>query len=86
MVRIRMNLVEQLLQDVDISVKVIILVRDPRAIMLSRDTMEWCNKASCADVKLMCQDLYADTIHALELGKKYPDRIILIRYTYYLCL
>ena len=75
-----MDLVEQLLQDVDISLKVIMLVRDPRGIMRSRDNMDWCDKGSCSDVKIMCQDLYADTIHALELGKKYPDRIILIRY------
>ena len=75
-----MDLVEELLQDADISLKVIFLVRDPRGIKKSRDAMDWCHESACSNVETMCNDLYDDYQNAVVLAKKFPNRIILIRY------
>ena len=61
-------------------VQVIVLVRDPRGVMNSRSTMEWCAKDQCADPVTVCRDLKSDVIAAFRLKEKYPDRIHLVRY------
>ena len=77
-----MTLVEELLQDADISLKVVFLVRDPRGIKNSRNAMDWCSADSCSNVETMCKDLYNDYQDAVDLAKKFPNRIILIRYDF----
>ena len=79
-----MTLVEELLRDADLSLKVIFLVRDPRGVMNSRDSMDWCSDSSaCGSVDVMCKDLFSDVRYANELNEKYPNRLILVRYTHY---
>ena len=75
-----MTLVKELLQDADLSLKVIFLVRDPRGVMNSRDSMDWCTDEACGNVEVMCRDLMNDTEYATELNKKFPNRILLVRY------
>lgn len=80
-VRLRMTLVEELLRDADLSLKVIFLVRDPRGVMNSRDSMDWCSDSSaCGSVDVMCKDLFSDVRYANELNEKYPNRLLLVRY------
>ena len=80
-VRLRMTLVEKLLRDADLSLKVIFLVRDPRGVMHSRDSMDWCSDSSaCSSVDVMCKDLFSDVQYANELDEKYPGRLLLVRY------
>ena len=76
-----MTLVEELLRDADLSLKVIFLVRDPRGVMNSRDSMDWCSDSSaCGSVDVMCKDLFSDVRYANELNEKYPGRLLLVRY------
>ena len=83
-VRLRMTLVEELLRDADLSLKVIFLVRDPRGVMNSRDSMDWCSDSSaCGSVDVMCKDLYSDVRYANELNEKYPNRLLLVRYAHF---
>ena len=79
-----MTLVEELLRDADLSLKVIFLVRDPRGVMNSRDSMDWCSDSSaCGSVDVMCKDLYSDVRYANELNEKYPNRLLLVRYAHF---
>ena len=79
-----MTLVEELLRDADLSLKVIFLVRDPRGVMNSRDSMDWCSDSSaCGSVDVMCQDLFSDVRYANELNEKYPGRLLLVRYAHF---
>ena len=76
-----MTLVEELLRDADLSLKVIFLVRDPRGVMNSRDSMDWCSDSSaCGSADVMCKDLFSDVRYANELNEKYPGRLLLVRY------
>ena len=80
-----MTLVEELLRDADLSLKVIFLVRDPRGVMNSRDSMDWCSDSSaCGSVDVMCKDLFSDVRYANELNEKYPGRLLLVRYAHLL--
>lgn len=64
---------EKLLTDTDIgkSLKVIVLVRDPRAVMLSRSKMSW-KKDQMQQTDKVCEKLRWDVMAAFELKKKYP--------------
>ena len=79
-VRLRMPLVTDLLEDPDLSLKVIVLVRDPRGVMRSRKSMSWCDRPTCSDVSMVCRDLDRDVNETYKLAKKFPDRIMLLRY------
>ena len=58
MVRLRLNLTRELLVD-DPSVKVLYLVRDPRATMNSRlSSVKWCSQSvDCIDPARLCADM-----------------------------
>lgn len=45
LVRLRLSLAEALLTDAELNVKIVLLVRDPRAIMQSRKHHVWCPKS-----------------------------------------
>lgn len=79
LVRVRLSLLEQQLRDP--RVKIVWLVRDPRAVMNSRmSNVEWCNTPSCKDPSSMCSDLYNDYITYLGFTKDYPNKVMLMRY------
>jgi len=66
--------VEELLSDVDLDMKVIHLVRDPRGTLLSRKTLDWCKAAVCSDPKAVCDNLVTDLGKAVQMQTKYSDR------------
>ncbi|CAL4181683.1 unnamed protein product, partial [Meganyctiphanes norvegica] len=81
LVRLRLNLLEPVLQDASLNVKVIYLVRDPRGVMNSRSaTVQWCKTADCNDPALLCQDMDSDLTAAIKLKNKYPQQIYILRY------
>ena len=57
--------------DIGKSLKVIVLVRDPRAVMLSRSKMLW-KKDQMHQTDRVCEKLQSDVMAAFELKKKYP--------------
>jgi hypothetical protein len=72
--------VEELIQEPDLNLKVIVLVRDPRGVMKSRSAMPWCDQPTCSDIHSVCKNLDSDASAALSIGDKYPKRLLLIRY------
>lgn len=79
-VRLRIPHLDDLLQDLDLSLKVIVLVRDPRGVMRSRNSMSWCDQPTCNDVSSVCRDLNEDVNQAYKLAKLFPGRVLLLRY------
>ena len=77
-VRFRMEDSEKLLLDPDIgkSLKIILLVRDPRAVMKSRSSQakSWCNFAECSDPDILCKNLQNDVSAAFRLAARYPGK------------
>ena len=56
------------------------LVRDPRGVMNSRDSMDWCAKSSCNDPKVLCDNMHEDFLEAVDIKKQFPDKVHLVRY------
>lgn len=74
-VRMRVAETERLLLDSEIkqTLKIVVLVRDPRGVMNSRLSLGWCQKQnSCNNPNILCKDLTSDILAALRLKKKYP--------------
>lgn len=79
--RLRLALVEQLLEDPSLNVRIIFLVRDPRGLMLSRKRCKWCHgNADCDNLSTVCNDMMFDYHSASSLQMKYPLRFKVIRY------
>ena len=82
-VRLRLILAQGLLDDPELDrLKIVYLVRDPRATYNSRiGVSEWCGKSKeCMDPAMMCNDIQTD-LDAMEmLSASYPGRLALIKY------
>ncbi|PSN54198.1 hypothetical protein C0J52_03530, partial [Blattella germanica] len=60
-VRMRLSLVEELLEDPNLGVRVVLLVRDPRGTLQSRKHRDWCpGNPDCFEAVRLCADLVAD--------------------------
>lgn len=80
-VRMRVKFSEPLLIDPLLNVKIVLLIRDPRATMQSRRLLEWCRiNSNCGDPANFCKDMVSDYKAAEVLTKKYPQRFKAIRY------
>ncbi|XP_057654181.1 carbohydrate sulfotransferase 4-like [Diorhabda carinulata] len=80
-VRLRLALAEELLQDDDLNIKVILLVRDPRGTMQSRKHRDWCpGVPDCDQPSNLCKDLISDYEAAGTLQMFYSDRFRVLRY------
>lgn len=81
-VRLRLNLTQLFLNDERMNVKVVFLVRDPRATMSSRySSVSWCNdNPDCSSPEVLCSDLQGDLKVATALGQLYPDRFTMLKY------
>jgi len=81
--RLYLETTKSLLEDSDLShlLKIVYLVRDPRAIHASRQQIGWCKKIpECREVKTLCQGLVDDFNSAVDLQAQYPHRVKIIRY------
>ncbi|XP_050716081.1 carbohydrate sulfotransferase 5-like isoform X2 [Eriocheir sinensis] len=80
-VRLRLNLTTEFLQDKELGVQVLLLVRDPRGTMQSRHHREWCpGNPDCNDPAWLCRDLVSDFHTAKKFLKKFPNSFRMIRY------
>ena len=72
--RMRPAAVEKLLQDPELNstLKVIYLFRDPISIMNSRHKLDWCNFEECSNVTRVCDATEVDRNGVYQLKKKYP--------------
>lgn len=81
LVRLRLRLVDEILNDTDLNVKVILLMRDPRGLMQSRRHRRFCELSSdCWEPSLVCADMVSDYIAARNIMQRYPDRLLVIRF------
>ncbi|KAK8743580.1 hypothetical protein OTU49_001139 [Cherax quadricarinatus] len=81
-VRLRLNLTQLFLNDEKMNMKVVFLVRDPRATMSSRyNSVSWCSdKPDCSSPEVLCSDLQADLKVATALKQLYPQRFTMVKY------
>ena len=80
-VRMRLETARKLLQNPDLNnLKVIFLVRDPRAVMMSRKLVNFCLKSYCTDPKILCDNHETDLISAKSISNEYPDQFKILRY------
>ena len=81
-VRLRLNLTRSLLEDSQFRrVKIVYLVRDPRATLNSRTAFGWCTKSrDCMEPKRLCDDIDRDLDAFGQLSKVYSDRLMLVKY------
>ncbi|XP_031849481.1 carbohydrate sulfotransferase 4 isoform X4 [Nomia melanderi] len=80
-VRLRLRAAEKLLEQEDLGIRLVLLIRDPRGILQSRKHREWCpTKPDCSDPALVCADMVSDFSAAVRLIKKYPRTFRVVRY------
>ena len=82
-VRLRLALARQLLADPDLDrMKILYLIRDPRATMNSRFAVgNWCTLAEdCISPDRLCTDLLGDLESFEMLTVAYPGRLALVKY------
>lgn len=71
----RMAQTKPLLEDHSLAVRVVMLVRDPRA------TSYWCHRLQgCVQPQKLCANLVSDFYAALHLHQIFPGRVLIIRY------
>ncbi|RWS22812.1 carbohydrate sulfotransferase 3-like protein, partial [Leptotrombidium deliense] len=56
------------------NVKLVHLVRDPRAIYNSRKSFAWCRKTDCIDVKHLCAEMLDDFKASQNLMQQFPGK------------
>lgn len=79
--RLRLALTEPLLEDPNLNVRILFLVRDPRALMLSRKHCTWCRgNLDCEHAQTVCDDMVLDYHTTKRFQLKYPHRFKVIRY------
>ncbi|XP_047499068.1 carbohydrate sulfotransferase 6-like isoform X2 [Penaeus chinensis] len=78
--RLGLQWARPLLEMEDVEVKLIYLVRDPRAVLSSRARVAWCSTPTCKDVEMVCSLLEDDLLEASLLQEDYPTRFHLIHY------
>ena len=62
--------------------KVVVLVRDPRAVFNSRweeSVSAWCSDKDCSDPTVSCGHLEDDIVQAGKLRAQYPGQVLLLR-------
>ncbi|XP_057341547.1 carbohydrate sulfotransferase 4-like [Microplitis mediator] len=79
--RLPLKYAQLLLDDENLGVRMILLIRDPRATMQSRKRLEWCQLSpDSSDPEILCNDMVSDYNVAVKLTKKYPHTFKVVRY------
>lgn len=81
--RLYLDVLRGLLEDPGFSkyLKIVYLVRDPRAIHASRQQIGWCKKSRiCSEPEVFCRGLVDDFQTAVDLQAQYPHRVQIVRY------
>ena len=80
--RASLSVVSDLLQDSRLKdLKLLFLLRDPRAVMHSRSGYEWCQESKdCREPSILCQHLEQDFETMSQLQADFPNRIMYLRY------
>lgn len=79
-VRMRTRQIAPILDEADLNVKIIVLMRDPRAVRSSRNKIGWCNFEACNSAEVLCQHYEMDLEDALTLSRSHPENVIIVKY------
>lgn len=79
-VRMRTRQIAPILDEADLNVKIIVLMRDPRAVRSSRNKIGWCNFEACNSAKVLCHHYEMDLEDALTLSRSHPENVIIVKY------
>ncbi|CAG0897601.1 unnamed protein product [Darwinula stevensoni] len=81
-VRVQLNGFRTILEDPDLDVRLVLLVRDPRGVMESRSHREdFCpGNPDCEDPRRLCKDMVGNFHEARELLSLFPGRFRVVRY------
>lgn len=80
-VRVRLRLIKELLEDKELNLKVILLIRDPRGVLQSRQHRNFCQPSpDCWKPELLCADMISDYVAAGRLIQQFPDKFLALRY------
>ncbi|ODM97584.1 Carbohydrate sulfotransferase 4 [Orchesella cincta] len=80
-VRMRLRLAKSLLENKKFNIRLLLLIRDPRGTMQSRNHREWCPEdPDCYEPSRLCADMVDDFNYAEKLREQYADRFLSIRY------
>ncbi|KAL1462547.1 hypothetical protein WDU94_014375 [Cyamophila willieti] len=80
-VRVRLKLFQDLLNDPRLNLRVLLLIRDPRGILQSRKHRVWCpGNPDCTEPSRLCADMVSDYSAAIKFSKKYKNRFKVMRY------
>lgn len=75
-IRLGLESFRDLLKNNKLNIKIILLIRDPRAVMNSRRVLKFCmDTPDCAKPATLCQDMVDDYKSALDLTQKYPQNL-----------
>lgn len=80
-VRLGLDLAQTLLNERNLNIRVLLLVRDPRGTIHSRELEQFCTVGpECDSPRRLCNDLKDDFEIAKELKAKFPQQFEAIRY------
>ncbi|XP_063697592.1 carbohydrate sulfotransferase 5-like [Culicoides brevitarsis] len=80
-VRLGLTDVSAMLDDKDLNLKILLLVRDPRGVMNSRGKINWCTKSEdCMNMEMLCKRMEADYEEAKRIQKHKSAHIQVVRY------
>lgn len=80
-IRLRLAKLAMLLEDPEFShIKIINLVRDPRAIISSRNKLRWCISNACKNPEALCQAMRKDIEAAEKLRKRHHQQFFHFRF------
>ncbi|KAI5642488.1 sulfotransferase domain-containing protein [Phthorimaea operculella] len=80
-VRVRLRLAEELLRDHKLNIRVVLLIRDPRGVMQSRQNETFCKQGpDCRKPELLCADMVSDNVTAARLLQSYPEKLMVLRF------
>lgn len=71
---------EKIMKNHNLKLKLILLVRDPRAVRSSRLRRTWCSFPSCISLLRQCTDQLMDVVSAAKISQLYPGRVLLVKY------
>lgn len=78
--RLSLRWARPLLEDEDLDVQIIYMVRDPRAVFSSRARVDWCTSSTCRGIQTVCSLLGKDLAEAAALLQEYPHRFMFVQY------
>lgn len=74
------KLMDHLDKDISKSLKIVLLIRDPRNVYSSRRNRSASCTDSCRDIGFICEDAKSNLIQYQELKKRYKNQVFIVRY------